>query len=138
MSDRDVEAMLAELKPAGLSQDADQAVLAAIRSASIEQGAPTQESAIMPPVYSRPIPAWAAAAACLVIGTAAWIAGSHARTPVTVSRSPIDVAPYSAALDHPSVHRVHVETDVFAATPRRGLDVHNWSPQSGVTRENRS
>lgn len=138
MSDRDVEAMLAELKPAGLSQDADQAILAAIRHASIEQTAPAHGPVSMTPVYSRPIPAWAAAAACLVIGTAAWMAGFYARTPSAGPLIPVFVERPSAAVDHPSVHRVHVETDVFAATPRRGLDVHNWSPQSGAIRENRS
>ena len=132
MSEHEVESLLGELRPAGLPAQADAEILAAIRSAKGESGAvPVSKST---PVYRQSVPAWAAAAACLFASAVSWMAGAGSAS----TTRPTRVAEDERLMHQPAVPRVHVESNVFADSPPRDLDISKWTPVTGHNRENRS
>lgn len=130
MSQHDVEALLAALKPAGLSREQDAEIVAAIRAA-----APVDTSrAASTPVYRRPVPAWAAAAACIAVGLGTWHIRSGAN-PSAGQRPAMRADTTPAAQPSP---RIHVQSDLFVSTPNREIEFSQWSPMSENTSESQS
>lgn len=138
MSEHDVEALLAELKPAGLPAESDTAIVTAIRKAQDDSSAEITLQSKRAPVHRRPVPAWAALAACGVASAASWMAGARSACG-TVNLEPPRMADGPQITEvQPAVRRVHVESDVFVASPARQLDITKWAPVSGANSETRS
>ena len=133
MSDRDVEKLLGELRPATLPAEADAHIVAAIRHA---QGAADTNIVAEPlALHRRPVPAWAAVAACVALSTASWSIGARS---VPTSHTPRTAERVEAMIERPAISRVHVESSIFVASPNRELDITKWSPVSGANSESRS
>lgn len=132
MLDRDVEKLLGELCPEELSADADERILAAIRNAHT-----TTPAGIATPiaVYQKPVPAWAALAACMAVSAASWSIGARSVLP---SNSPRRAERVEPLIEGPAISRVHVESSIFVASPKRELDITQWSPVSAANSESRS
>jgi len=132
MSDHDVEAMLGALKPEGLPESADAAILAAIREARRDLNATPHKAT---PVYVKPVPAWAAAAACILAGVLSWHVRGRAGPAGGLHGSGRGLSDVATT---PVVPHVHVQSDLFVSTPSRVLDITHWSPVAGAEPENQS